>query len=67
MSKAATQLLFERIEMATNNGHSTEEIPDDAIAHDVGPVQTNRNRLPFVVDNHRHHITGSQINAQPQR
>ncbi|MNI45032.1 hypothetical protein D3C73_994360 [compost metagenome] len=67
MGKAATQLLFERIEMATNNGHGTEKIPDDAVTHDVGPVQTNRNRLSFTVDNHRHHITGPQINAEPQR
>ena len=67
MGKAATQLLFERIEMATNDGHRTEEIPDDAIAHDVGPVQANCNRLSVTVDNHRHHITRPQIHAQPQR
>ena len=67
MGKTATQLLFERIEMATNDGHRTKEIPDDAIAHDIGPVQANRDRLSVTVHNHRHHITRSQINAQPQR
>ena len=38
-----------------------------AIAHDIGPVQANRDRLSVTVHNHRHHITRSQINAQPQR
>lgn len=65
MGKSTTQLLLKRIEMATNNGYCAEEIPDDAIAHDIGPVEANRYRLPVTVDDHRHHITRPQINAQP--
>jgi hypothetical protein len=59
MAEATAKLLFERIEMAAHDGDGAEEIPDDAVTHDVSPVQTHRHRLPFAVDNHRHHVAGA--------
>ncbi len=43
MAKTATELLLKSVEMATNNGDSAEEIPDDAVAacvwlHNVAAV-----------------------------
>lgn len=35
MAKTATELLLKGVEMATNNGDRTEEIPDDAVAAGV--------------------------------
>ena len=55
------------MEMATNNGDRTEEIPDDAVADHIGPVEAYRHRLTVAVNNHRHHIAGAQIHPQPQR
>lgn len=34
-----TELLLKSVEMATNNGDRTEEIPDDAVADHIGPVE----------------------------
>ena len=67
MAKTATELLLKGVEMATNNGDRTEEIPDDAVADHIGPVEAYRHRLTVAVDNHRHHIAGAQIHPQPQR
>ena len=67
MAKTATELLLEGVEMATNNGDRTEEIPDDAVADHIGPVEAYRHRLTVAVNNHRHHIAGAQIHPQPQR
>lgn len=67
MAKTTTELLLERVEMATNNGDSAEEIPDDAVANHIGPVEAYRHWLTVAVDNHRHHIAGAQIHPQPQR
>ncbi len=67
MAKTATELLLKSVEMATNNGDSAEEIPDDAVADHIGPVEAYRHRLTVAVDNHRHHIAGAQIHPQPQR
>lgn len=61
MAKTTTELLLERVEMATNNGDSAEEIPDDAVANHIGPVEAYRHWLTVAVDNHRHHIAGAQI------
>ena len=65
MAKTTTELLLERVEMATNNGDSAEEIPDDAVANHIGPVEAYRHWLTVAVDNHRHHIAGAQIHPQP--
>ena len=61
MAKTKTELLLKSVEMATNNGDRTEEIPDDAVADHIGPVEAYRHRLTVAVDNHRHHIAGAQI------
>ncbi len=45
MAKTATELLLEGVEMATNNGDRTEEIPDDAVADHISPVEAYRHRL----------------------
>ncbi len=44
MAKTATELLLKGVEMATNNGDRTEEIPDDAVADHIGPVEAYRHR-----------------------
>ena len=67
MAKTKTELLLKSVEMATNNGDRTEEIPDDAVADHISPVEAYRHRLTVAVDNHRHHIAGAQIHPQPQR
>ena len=59
MSEAAAKLPFQRVEMAAHDGDGAEEIPDDAVAHHVRPVEAHRNRLPVAVDHHRHHIAGA--------
>ena len=56
MGELAAKLAFERVEMATHDGDGAEEVPDDAVTHDVSPVQTNGDWLRVAVDNHRHHI-----------
>ncbi len=67
MGKAAAELLFKGVEMAAHEGDGAEEIPDDAVTHNVGPVKAYRHRLGVAVDHHRHHVAGAQIDAQPQR
>ncbi|VFT74390.1 Uncharacterised protein [Klebsiella aerogenes] len=59
MRKAAAQLLFEGREMTAHEGDGAEEVPDDAVAHHIGPVKTYRNRLAITVDHHRHHVAGT--------
>lgn len=44
MAKTATELLLEGVEMASNNGDRTEEIPDDAVADHISPVEAYRHR-----------------------
>ena len=45
MAKTKPELLLKSVEMATNNGDRTEEIPDDAVADHIGPVEAYRHRL----------------------
>lgn len=52
MGEATPQLLFEGIEMTAHEGDSAKEVPDDAVAHHVGPVKTHRNRLAVAIDHH---------------
>ncbi len=67
MGEAAAQLLLESRKMSAHEGDGAKEIPDDAVAHHVGPVKAYRNRLAVTVNHHRHHVAGAQIDAQPQR
>ncbi len=64
--EAAAQLLLESRKMSAHEGDGAKEIPDDAVAHHVGPVKAYRNRLAVTVNHHRYHV-GAQIDAQPQR
>ena len=59
MGEAAAELLFKNVEMAAHEGNGAEEIPDDAVAHDVSPVQAHCNRLAIAIDHHRHDIAGA--------
>ena len=67
MGEAAAQLLLESRKMSALEGDGAKKIPDDAVAHHVGPVKAYRNRLAVTVNHHRHHVAGAQIDAQPQR
>ena len=67
MGEAAAQLLLESRKMSAHEGDGAKEIPDDAVAHHVGPVKAYRNRLAVTVNHHRYHVAGAQIDAQPQR
>lgn len=67
MGEAAAQLLLESRKMSAHEGDGAKEIPDDAVAHHVGPVKAYRNRLAVTVNHHRHYVAGAQIDAQPQR
>lgn len=58
MVKTTIELLFERVEMATNNGDSVEEILDDVVANYIGLVEVYRYWLIVAVDNYRYYIVG---------